>query len=180
MNNKKIAIIDIDNTLWDFATILYEKLYTKLGSSVPPPSEWHCWSFWKEFCNAETFYKIVREIHLKQDRFGVYPDARDFLKTIKSTGFKIIIASHRDSETHNATLKWLYNHQLAFDELHLSNDKTKLFHNCHICVDDSPEILKSAINKGLLATGLEFPWNKEVQIKLHPNLKEVLNFLLNS
>ena len=99
MNNKKIAIIDIDNTLWDFATVLYERLCSRLGSIVPPPSEWHDWSFWKNFCGPETFYKTVREIHLEQDRFGIYPDAREFLQTLKSTGFQIIIASHRDLET---------------------------------------------------------------------------------
>ena len=179
MNNNKIAIIDIDNTLWDFATVLYERLCSRLGSIVPPPSEWHDWSFWKNFCGPETFYKTVREIHLEQDRFGIYPDAREFLQTLKSTGFQIIIASHRDLDTHNATLKWLYNHQLTFNQLHLSYDKTQLFSACHICVDDSPEVLKVAKNKGLLATGLEFSWNKEVDIKLHPNLKEILSFLLS-
>jgi len=39
MNNNKIAIIDIDNTLWDFATVLYERLYNKLGNIVPFPSK---------------------------------------------------------------------------------------------------------------------------------------------
>jgi len=48
-----------------------------------------------------------------------------------------------------------------------------------MCVDDSPEVLKVANERGLLATGLEFPWNKEVDIKLHSNLKEILNFLLS-
>ena len=179
MNNNKIAVIDIDNTLWDFATVLYEKLYNKLGSIVPFPSEWHNWHFWKEFCDAETFYKTVREIHLEQDRFGIYPDAREFLQTLKFMGFQIIIASHRDIKTHEPTLGWLQKHNLPFDRLHLSHDKTQLFSDCHVCVDDSPEILKTANEKGLLATGLEFPWNKEVDIKLHPNLKEILSFLLS-
>jgi len=104
MNNNKIAIIDIDNTLWDFATVLYKRLYNKFGSIVPLHSEWHDWSFWKNFCDPETFYYTVKEIHLEQDRFGVYPDAREFLQEIKSMGFQIIITSHRDLETHKQHL----------------------------------------------------------------------------
>ena len=29
---------------------------------ILPPSEWHDWSFWKNFCNADIFYKTVRLI----------------------------------------------------------------------------------------------------------------------
>jgi len=177
----KIAIIDIDNTLWDFASILYDRLRYQFKNSVPLPSEWHNWKFWEKFCNADTFYKIVREIHFEQDKFSVYPDAKEFLLELRQCGFSIVIASHRDPQTHTATVKWLQKHRLSFDKLHLSYDKTQLFHNCHVCVDDSPEVLKSAANKGLLATGLEFPWNKRINneknIKLFFNLSDVLSFI---
>jgi len=177
LNNNKIAVIDIDNTLWDFATVLYERLCSRLGSIVPPPSEWHNWHFWKEFCDAETFYKTVKEIHLEQDRFGIYPDAGEFLQTLKSTGFQVIIASHRDVKALEPTFRWLQKHNLSFDSLHLSYDKTQLFSDCHLCVDDSPEVLKVANEKGLLATGLKFPWNKKINIRLFQNLSQITDFI---
>jgi hypothetical protein len=179
----KTAIIDIDNTLWDFASVLYEKLKLHYGNHVPLPSRWYQWDFWKEICPANEFFKIVRDIHYEQDRFGVYPDAREFLTGLKALGFKIIIASHREPHTYQPTVRWLQKHGLVFDELYLCNDKIKLLPvpphlpDLCACVDDSPQVLLEAKARGIVATGLSFPWNREVDVELCLNLREVFDFL---
>jgi hypothetical protein len=184
--NLKTAIIDIDNTLWDFASVLYERLKLHYGNYVPPPSQWDQWDFWKEICPANEFFKIVRDIHYEQNRFGVYPDAREFLTGLKALGFKIIIASHREPDTYQPTVRWLQKHGLVFDELYLGNDKIKLLSfplnlpGWCVCVDDSPQVLLEAKSRGIVATGLRFPWNREVDVELCLNLKEVLDFINDS
>ncbi len=172
----KAILVDIDNTLWDFATVLYEKL-RQLNHAVPPPEDWHCWDFWKGYMDASEFYRVVNEIHSRQEEFGIYPDAPEFLRNLKEFGYHITIASHRSEDNMVPTLKWLNRHNLVFDDLHLSYDKTILFPRCLAVVDDSPHVLSKAVEKNLVATGLEFPWNRGNGFTLHRDLFHVFNFL---
>lgn len=138
---------------------------------------WHSWDFWKSYVDAKTFYRIIDTIHSRQDKFGVYPDAKDFLRELKNSGHLIVIASHREEHSRVPTENWLKKHNLLFDMLHLSYDKTVLFHCCSVVIDDSPHVLASAVKKGLFATGLEFAWNRNNGFKLFKSLSEILKFL---
>lgn len=126
----------------------------------------------------------IKDIHLNQDdnRHLPYPEAKDFLAALKEHNFHIIIASHRISESEKQTKRWLVKHGLIFDELHLSFDKTVLFDEiCHVVVDDAPYVLEKASEKGVVSTGLLFPWNKNHAnngYKLFENLDEVLRYIL--
>lgn len=179
----KKAIIDIDNTLWHFCDFLYERLQT-INDTIPPPAFWIDWDFWEKYCSKEEFIKAIEDVHLKQDdeRHLPYPEARDFLANLKEHGFSIIIASHRSIESSEQTERWLKRHNLIFDEIHLSYDKTVLIDTeCHAVVDDSPHILAKAAEKGVCAAGLLFPWNKNIRnngYKLCQNLNEILQYIL--
>ena len=157
--NMKKAIIDIDNTLWHFCDVLYERL-RKINKAIPGPHKWVEWDFWEEYCSKEDFIKAIDEIHLDQDnkKHIPYSESRDFLKTLKEHNFYIVIASHRTPESIEQTHRWLIKHDLMFDEIYLSHDKTVLFEEgCHIVVDDAPYILEKAAEKGAIASGLMFP-----------------------
>lgn len=180
---RKKAIIDIDNTLWHFCGVLYERL-KELNSDMPSPEHWNDWYLWSNYCSEEDFFKAIHSIHLKQDddRYLPYPEAKDFLSTLKQHKLHIIIASHRTQESLEQTHRWLIKHDLMFDDLHVSSDKTVLFdETCHIVVDDSPYTLEKALNKGIIATGLSFPWNRNHKnngFKLFNNLNEILQYIL--
>lgn len=181
----KKAVIDIDNTLWHFCDVLYERL-REINHFFPSPESWVAWDFWEDFCSKEDFLKAIDSIHLDQDNemHLPYPEARDFLKTLKDNSYHIVIASHRISESKKQTHKWLLKHELVFDELHLSFNKASLFDkSCHVVVDDAPHVLEQAKERGIISAGLLFPWNrnyKDNRHRLFHSLDEVLRYILEN
>ena len=179
----KVAVIDIDNTLWQFCDAFYEEL-RKINSTFPTPDEWTAFDIWEGYCSEADFFSAIHRIHLQQDStaYQPYPEARDFLSTLKGKGYYLIIASHRSPDTRNQTERWLARHGLVYDELHLSFLKTSLFdETTNVVVDDAPVVLEKAVEKGVLATGLLFPWNKAFAdngFRLFDNLNEILDCIL--
>ena len=181
----KKAVIDIDNTLWHFCDVLYKEL-KDVNIAMPPPEEWVAWDFWQKYCSMEDFMSAIHRIQLNQDDKShlPYSEAKNFLDTLRARNFHIVIASHRIPESLDQTKKWLTRHDLVFDELHLSNDKTVLFDkDCHVVVDDSPVTLEKAAEKGILTSGISFPWNRNYGnngFRLFDNLDGVLKHVLDN
>lgn len=171
-------IVDIDNTLWDFAPVLFEELKS-VTSNVPEIEHWTDWDFWRTFVSEKDFFSCINKIHQEQDKYGVYPDAKEFLEFIYESGFRIIIASHREQNSREATLNWLKKHKLPFHELHLSFDKTVLFdeNKTFAVVDDSPHIIAKAKTKNINATGLKFPWNQDYHCYLFSCLSDIKEYV---
>lgn len=172
----KRIIVDIDNTLWDFASVFYERL-KKIAPTIPPMELWN-WDFYKDHLNIEDLYNIIDGIHKEQDLFQPFPSARWFLESLNERGFSLIIASHRQDDYRGATERFLQKHNLLYHELHLCRDKTVLFDKSCALVDDAPVLLDKAKQRGIICTGLRYPWNKHTEHPLFNSLKEVLNFLL--
>jgi len=179
----KVAVIDIDNTLWQFCDVFYEEL-RKINSTFPTPDEWTAFDIWEGYCSEADFFNAIHRIHVQQDStaYQPYPEAGGFLSTLKEKGFYLIIASHRSPDTRNQTERWLARHGLVYDELHLSYDKTILFTRTDVVVDDSPYNLEKALETGVLGTGLLFPWNRPCAdngFRLFQNLNGVLRYILS-
>jgi hypothetical protein len=179
---KKTAVVDIDNTLWQFCDVFYRNLKL-LHENFPPVDQWTASGFWEPYCSLQEFWAVVNAIHLDQDNpaFLPYPQARQFLQSLREAGFRVIIASHRLEETRQPTQRWLSRHGLACDELHLSFDKTVLFKDAVVVVDDAPMTLEKAVACGARGAGLVFPWNRSctgIGFGFFPDLDRVLNYLL--
>jgi hypothetical protein len=179
---KKTAVVDIDNTLWQFCDVFYRNLKL-LHGNFPPIEQWTAPGFWEPYCSLEEFWAVVNAIHRDQDNpaFLPYPQARRFLQSLGEEGFRVIIASHRFAETRCATERWLTRHGLVYDELHLSFDKTILFKDAAVVVDDAPKILEKAVACGAMGSGLLFPWNSSCSgngYVLFSDLDKVFGYLL--
>ena len=172
---KKIAV-DIDNILWDFSPVFWERLQ-RINPGIIPPADWTKWDFWENHVTKKQVYKAVKEIHLGQEHFQPFEEARPFLAALKRKGFYIIIASHREAETHDATVSWLRANGLAYDEIHLSNDKSVLFRDLCAIVDDSPLVLDKAKEAGITGVGLRKPWNAYSGHQVFDTLPEILAYL---
>ncbi len=179
----KKAVVDIDNTLWAFSEALYPRL-RDLNPRIPPPHEWTDWDFWERHVSLDEFRAVIMDIHVAQDSEAhvPYAEAAHFLASMREAGHYVVIASHRDRTTMVQTERWLIKHGLTFDELHLSFDKTVLFNSdCLVVVDDAPDILAKAAERGVLATGILCPWNSlsgNGTYRLFPTLGEVLSYIL--
>lgn len=179
----KTAVVDIDNTLLPFCDVLYEKL-TAINKDVLRPEHWLDWDFYQAYFSEKDFFAAIYDIHLNQAQadYLPYPEARGFLSTLRNKGYNVIIASHRRPESREATEKWLSKHELVYDELHLSFDKTLLFDkDTHVVVDDAPHILEKAVEKGSMGTGLLCAWNRSYVnngFRLCSNLDEILAHIL--
>lgn len=172
--NKKI-IVDIDNTLWYFAPILYEKLKA-INNNIPEIEEWKEWNFWEGYISRKDFYKSINEIHINQHKYGVFDDAKEFLEYLKyDMKYEIIIASHRIEASKQSTITWLNKHNLYFDSIHLSNNKTILFNDVTVdgIVDDAPDIIEKANNKNIKAFGIKYPWNHKHHELLDESLTNI-------
>lgn len=179
---RRIAIVDIDNTLWQFSDAFYLEL-KKTNRDFPTPDLWSNLDIWDQYCSEADFISAINTIHHNQDsdRYQPYPESQGFLSSLKEHGFHIIIASHRVPTTRRPTAQWLARHGLPYDELHLSRDKTVLFSNVDVVVDDAPPTLKKAVACGARGAGLSFPWNQAYGgngIRLFQNLNEILDYVL--
>ncbi|HET6516105.1 MAG TPA: hypothetical protein VFG09_13165 [Thermodesulfovibrionales bacterium] len=181
----KNAIIDIDNTLWQFCDALYEEL-KKVNRRFPTVDAWTHWDLWQGYCSEEDFFRTIDTIHFNQDsdRYRPYPEARGFLSALREHGYHITIASHRSGDFREQTERWLEKHGLVYDVLHLSHHKTRLFTMpIDVVVDDFPLVLERAVETGALGVGLLFPWNREYannEIMLFKDLHEVLAYILKN
>jgi hypothetical protein len=181
----KTAIIDIDNTLWQFCDAFYEEL-RRISKDFPTPDKWNTWDIWEGYCTEKDFYGAVNAVHAKQDSddFKPYPQSKGFLSTLKQNGYHITIASHRSPEFMTQTERWLRKHGLIYDDIHLSYHKTQLITpETTVVVDDAPQVLEKAVEQGALATGLLFPWNRAYQnngFQLCCNLDEILEGILRN
>ncbi len=172
-------IIDIDDTLWDFISLFHKRM-ERSYPDVVIPTGWHELLFWMRHASPDTLpdaVSIMRGIHTDQDQFSPFPEAKYFLTSLKERGFHITIASHRDQEAADATMRWLMRNDLVFDDLHLSKDKTALFNDCWAVVDDFPMTLKKAHKAGIIGVGLKTLWNKEEDCLLFNDLLEILRYL---
>lgn len=178
-NTKQRIIIDIDDTLWHLAPILWDHL-SKVNQNIPPLEMWHDWDAWRGYVSEKVFYDTLNHIHLNQERYFPYKEARLFLATLMEKGFYVIVASHRERIALDVTVKWLNQHDLYFDEIHVSADKSVLLKDCYGVVDDSLYILDKAKNAGILRVGLRHPWNANRNHPLFDDLGEILAYILNS
>jgi len=172
---KKI-IVDIDNTLWDLSPELWVHLKA-FNPKMPPPSQWNNWDFWEGYLSWRDLFRALREIHNQQDIYSPYPDSRSFLTSLKERGFYILIASHREKDTLNPTVRWLKKNGLVFDEVHLMDDKSELFDHSLAIIDDSPVTLEKAAQAGIVHAGLRTPWNANTGHPLFESLPEILGYI---
>ncbi|MBJ7331948.1 MAG: hypothetical protein JHC95_18775 [Solirubrobacteraceae bacterium] len=156
--------IDIDSTLHHYWDQLASAAERRFGIELPYDDQLD-WGISR--LRPEQLEVCIAETHRDDSILAAvpYPGAVEAVRGWKDDGHFVHITSHRVSEAHGATERWLRDIGLPYDELYCSFDKITRCREIGIdvLIDDSPMNLRNAVDAGLLAATLEHPWNADVR-----------------
>jgi uncharacterized HAD superfamily protein len=155
--------IDIDSTLHHYWDQLAEVVERRLGVSLPYEEQLD-WGIRQ--LDPELVRECVRETHTEAYVLAgePYPGAVETVREWKAAGHFIHITSHRSTDAHDATERWLDSIGLPYDELYCSYDKISrcVEIGIDVLVDDSPVNLHRAVEVGIAGATILHPWNREL------------------
>ena len=158
----KIAI-DIDSTLHHYWDALEAAAQRPFGVSLPYE---HQVTWQNAQLRPEQLRACIAETHAEDIVLAAepYPGAVEVVRRWHEAGHWIHITSHRSTDAHGATARWLENIGLPYDDLHCSYDKITRAKELGIdvLIDDSPVNLTGALEAGIVAATLVHPWNRDI------------------
>lgn len=158
----KIAI-DIDSTLHHYWDALEAAARRRFGVSLPYE---HQVTWQIDQLRPEQLRACIAETHAEDTVLSAepYPGAVEVVRRWHEAGHWIHITSHRSTDAHGATARWLENIGLPYDDLHCSYDKITRARELGIdvLIDDSPDNLLGALEAGILGATIVHPWNRDL------------------
>jgi uncharacterized protein len=155
--------VDIDSTLhhyWDQLAAIAKR---RFGVELPY-DEQITWRITR--LRPEQVHVCVAETHREQQVLAAepYPGAVEAIRAWHEAGHFIHVTSHRTTEAHDATERWLEQIGLPYDELYCSFDKVSRCREIGIelLIDDSPVTLMAAADAGINAATILHPWNRDL------------------
>jgi uncharacterized protein len=155
--------IDIDSTLHHYWEVFAAIVRRRTGHDLPyaTQEDWHIGAL-----DPAVLRECVAETHADEHVLAAepYPGAVEAVRRWHEAGHFIHITSHRSTDAHAATERWLDRIGLPYDELYCSFDKvTRCVEiGIDVLVDDSPVNLVRAREEGIRGATLLHPWNREV------------------
>lgn len=155
--------IDIDSTLHHYWDQLSDASRRRFGIALPY-EEQVTWGI--TLLRPEQVRACVEETHSEERVLAAepYPGAVEVVTAWHAAGHFIHVTSHRTTESHEATARWLERIGLPYDELNCSYDKIArcMELGIDVLIDDSPVNLERALEAGMTAATLLHPWNREL------------------
>ena len=155
--------IDIDSTLHHYWDRLSAAARRRFGVDLPYEEQLD-WGITR--LRDDQLHLCIQETHGEAAILAgePYPDAVQTVRRWHDEGHFIHITSHRDPHTRAATQRWLEQIGVPFDDLHCSHDKVGrcLELGIDLLIDDSPENLTRAMDRGILVATIAHPWNREL------------------
>jgi uncharacterized HAD superfamily protein len=155
--------IDIDSTLHHYWDQLDKVSRKRFGVALPYDDqvEWGITALREEQLRA-----AVAETHKPEHVLSAEPYANAVETIVRwhSDGHFIHITSHRSTEAHECTVRWLEDIGLAYHELYCSYDKITRCEEIGIdvLIDDSPANIARAVEAGITAATISHPWNRDI------------------
>jgi hypothetical protein len=167
---KKVAVVDVDSTLWEMGNEIYEHLKIK-HPNLETPDQWDEWDFYEKYgISKKEFFNTVDEIHAYQYLYKPYKYA-SLLTQLLGEYYHVIIASHRKPKNKRALEIWLEDWGIYYNEIFVGCEregqppnKFHLFENAGIVIDDSPVFCVEAAKRGAeFICGIQHAWNEELK-----------------
>jgi hypothetical protein len=155
--------IDIDSTLHHYWDLLSAAARRRFGIELPYEEQF-TWGITR--LRDDQLVCCIEETHSEANILAgtPYPGAVEVVNGWHAAGHFIHITSHRHTRAHDATERWLNEIGLRYDELYCSFDKVTRCQEIGIdvLIDDSPDNLTSALERGIVGATLRHPWNEDV------------------
>jgi beta-phosphoglucomutase-like phosphatase (HAD superfamily) len=155
--------IDIDSTLHHYWPLLAAAARRRFGVDLPY-EEQHGWDITR--LRPEQVRACVQDTHSDAAIAGArpYPGAVETVNAWHEDGHYIHVTSHRAAGCHAATVRWLEQIGLRYDDLYCSGDKITRCREIGIdvLIDDSPVNIARAVEAGMVAATIRHPWNRDV------------------
>lgn len=178
----KQIIVDVDNTIADFAPIFQEELQ-RVCPKIPNCDKWTSWNFYNKYISNNMFYDAAHAAQMRIMETDPLPGACEMLQAIPDN-YRICIASHRKQESLDTLIEWLNLHDMTWTDIHVSHDKSIIFSKDTILIiDDCPTTMQAGLDFGFKAAGLEFPWNvcmRGTGAYLGKTMDEVTTYVINT
>ncbi len=158
----KIAV-DIDSTLHHYWDVLSKAALERFGIELPYEEQVQ-WGVTR--LKDEQLACVIEATHCERAIMAgrPYPGAVEALNRWAEGGHFIHVTSHRAGACHDATARWLEQIGLQYDELNCSYDKigrcTEI--GIDLLIDDSPQNLLDAVERGISVATITHPWNDDV------------------
>jgi uncharacterized HAD superfamily protein len=159
---KRVAIVDIDATLWALDPPWWDEL-KKIHPECPQPGTNGDWDFFLSHMTIEEALKAAKAVHMEQYKYKPFAHASAMVRFLRSEGWYVIIASHRHEDTCGATVRWLSQNNIPFDDLFIAEKgKETLFDKYEVMlfIDDSPKSIQKALDKGINCFTIKYSYNQ--------------------
>jgi len=155
--------VDIDSTLHPYWDQLSAVAKRRFGVDLPYESQ----LTWRiGHLRPEQVQVCVEETHREATVLAAtpYPGAVETIRAWHELGHFIHITSHRTTDAHAPTARWLDNIGMPYDELYCSWDKVARCREIGIdvLIDDSPVNLMKAGEAGITPATILHPWNRDL------------------
>jgi len=177
---KDVIVVDIDATLWSLSEPWWKEL-KKINPNCPKPGNNGDWGFYTNYMTKEEALLAAKKVHMYQYEHKPFKCAANMVKTLRDAGYCVIIASHRHPDSCGATLRWLSENNIPFDDLWIGESgKEELFntYNVLLFIDDSPSSLGLAIGESIPCMSIKYLYNEHVKGVMFASSDEELLFLI--
>jgi hypothetical protein len=155
--------IDVDSTLHHYWDVLSDTARRRFGVDLPY-EEQLTWGVTR--LKPEQLKVCIDETHSEKVILAgrPYEGAVETINRWHAAGHFIHITSHRSDACQEATERWLEQIGLQYDELYCSWDKMTRCGEIGIdlLIDDAPDNLRRAVERGITAATISHPWNEDV------------------
>jgi uncharacterized HAD superfamily protein len=155
--------IDIDSTLHDYWPLFSRLARTRFGVALAYEEQI---TYDIDRLRPEQVRALTAESHRDDHVLGArpYDGAVEVVRSWHEAGHFIHVTSHRATDAHDATERWLRQIEMPFDELYCSWDKISRCAEIEIdvLIDDSPHNILGAQERGIVPATILHPWNREL------------------
>lgn len=159
---------DVDSTLWDFLSGFYDEMRGDHPHLPPrPPAEGSVWTYVVDRVGLDAARSVLPRLYTPEvmARYGPLPGAVEATHAVRAAGARVIVMTYRPPEAAEGTARFLDEFGVHWDELRCGYDckVTACGHlGATVIVDDHPETLRLAVERGVHAFTISWPHNADV------------------